>query len=102
MANSDIAERRIAACLTVCEGEEFTIERLESGAFNLRDLVDSAFRASQAHVETMGKLLAMTEQRNDLLTALESASEEMSAANFDGAAEIIRQAIAKEKRDCST
>jgi hypothetical protein len=99
MSKSDIKKRRIAACLAVCEGEEFTIERLESGAFHLRSLVDSAFRSSQAHVETMGKLTKMTQKKDDLLAALELAGEKISKADLDGALEIIRNVISKERQD---
>ncbi|WP_429037711.1 hypothetical protein [Aeromonas media] len=98
MSKSDIEKRRIAACLAVCEGEEFTIERLESGAFHLRSLVDSAFCSSQAHAETMGKLMTMTERKDELLAALEQAGEKMVAADIDGALEIIKNAAAKERQ----
>lgn len=58
--------RRIVACVNACAGSEITTERLESGAFNMRDLIDSVFRIAEAHVETM-------RQRNELLAALKSA-----------------------------
>jgi hypothetical protein len=96
---SDVRKRRIAACVAVCEGEEFTTESLESGAFNLRFLVDRTFSASEAHVVTMGKLMAITKQRDEMLTALELVIEEISAANINGAVEIMHHAIAKAKGD---
>ncbi|AWA04492.1 hypothetical protein B9P84_27010 [Citrobacter braakii] len=68
--DDEMNNRRIAACVACCAGEEFTIERLESGLLNLRGLVDQAFLASEAHVHTTGKLLAVTEQRNDLMKRL--------------------------------
>lgn len=98
MNKTDAEDRRIAACLAVCEGEEFTIERLESGAFNLRDLVDQAFRSSQAHAVTMEKLLAMTKGRNELLVAFELASDKLSAGDASGAAEVISNAVVREKQ----
>lgn len=92
---AEAVARRIVAAVNACEG--ISTEVLEGGARHdwgdlmqaleaqLAEANDRSFRASEAHVVTMGNLLAMTAHRDQLLAALSDMVDMMDRNDEPGA-----------------